>query len=318
MLRLVVAASLMVTSTSIASAAIINEGNGDWAVKPFYKSDCFGMIDVDADWMSLDVHAHFYQSNLVPKYITNSVATLSANGAIYQGALQTVAHGFFAARNYAEMTVTGYRQADNYYSVAGTGSASSIRFFTDGAYADRAVFRWRVSGTSQTSIPGVGAVSSRLDFGASTNPAVNWYHLFEDESNLLNSITNFGPGIYTYTLPNVMDTNISLLYWSSAFISAKDGSQLPPEGSSVTFKADYSNTYVLEEVQLLDVNGDRLTGDWVMRDLESGLDVFDQNGRLQALPSPPPLPSAVPEPASLGLWLMGVVGLGLLRAGRCA
>jgi hypothetical protein len=64
--------------------------------------------------------------------------------------------------------------------------------------------------------------------------------------------------------------------------------------------ADYGNTIVLEDVQLLDENNVALSA-WSLEDNLSGDTVFDQTGRLA-----PVIPSPIPEP---GTWALMMAGL---------
>jgi len=312
---------LMVTIAGTATADIVSAGGGSYDVSPLFRALSFGTVNFGNSSTNGQINGIDYVSNIAPLPMANGNTTISANGATFTGVGASAYSGFYAGRNYAQVSVNNANAADTYYEVAGQGTATSVQFFTAAAAAAYATFTWHVSGTTSnpssignttcpmpvpppTCFP---AATGRLDFGASTDSAVNWLNLFNDPSDLLNSITRFGPGTYTYNLPiaNIGDV-IHLFYWSSAYAQVNAGEA--PAGSNFTMTADYFNTYLLEDVKLFDAN-DRPIDNWQMKDLNTSEVVFDQSGRLAPVAPAPDL-NAVPEPASLTL-----VGLALAAGG---
>jgi hypothetical protein len=294
-----------------ASAALIGEGDGNFDAVPLYRALTFGGIDRDSasdpGFGGDDINGIDYVSSLAPRPVANVTTTVSANGATFHGVGQSAWAGFYAGRNYAHISVSNADPDDTYYQVAGQGSATSVRFFTPEAQAERAIFTWRVSGT-ELNPSDMGRTTGRLDFGATTEADVTWLQLFDDPGNQLDSITEFGQGVFQYHLPIVdLGTVIKLFYWSSAFAEVKPGDA--PAGSSFALTANYANTFLLEEVQLYDANGDPID-EWTLEDLDLGYAVFDQNGRIAELEPPPPLP----EPGSCALMLACLLALGMQRA----
>lgn len=306
-------AALLAALGSEASADLVSSGGGSFASVPLYRSLVFGGLDHNGDggFESSELNGIDYASNRAPRPVTTVNTTLSADGATLTSFGQTAWSGFYAGRNLARMTVTSATNTATYYQVAGTGSATSVQFFDPSAAAAYATFTWHVSGVSSNPST-AGQATGRLDFGASTNPNVTWDQLFSDPNNQLNSITELGPGTFTYNLPiSDLGTRINLFYWSSAFTQVNPGQAAA--GSSFSLSADYSNTFVLETVGLFNSAGDPVP-DWTLTDLNLGETVFDQNGRINAIAPPPG--TSTPEPATNTLLLTGAAAVGLVRSRR--
>lgn len=312
-LRLAAVALAAATLPGFAFADLSDELGGDFTVVPLYRAFVFGGIDrssaTDPGYASEDVIGIDYSSNTAPRSVANVSGSVSANGASWSATGQSAWSGFYAGRNYASMTVANANAADTYYMVAGQGSATSVQFFTAEAAAARATFTWHVSGT-ESNPTGVGRSTGRLDFGASTDTSLDWNYLFNDPGDQLDSITRFGEGSYTYSLPIAdLGSVINLYYWSSAFTEVKAGEAA--QGSNFSMTANYANTFVLESVQLYDAD-DNAISDWTLVDNSLNAAVFDQNGRIDAILPPPP----IPEPGTYALMLGGLALLGQVARRR--
>jgi hypothetical protein len=300
---LLCASAVLACLPGAALAGFSDDQSADFSRVPLYRAYVFGGVDRNSaaqpGYASEDFIGINYASNTGPRAVANVSGSVNANGATWSGVGQSAWSGFYAGRNYAQISVNNAQVTDNYYMVAGQGSATSVQFFTPEAAAARATFTWHVSGT-ESNPSGIGRTTGRLDFGASTQAGVSWLNLFDDPNNQLNSITEFGPGTYTYSLPIAnLGQAINLYYWSSAFAEVNPGDA--PAGSSFTLTANYANTFVLEGVQLYDAN-DAAIDEWTLTDLNLGKAVFDQNGRIDAIAPPPP----VPEPGTLALLMAGL------------
>ncbi len=289
-----------------AHAQLTSLGGGSFDVEPMYRTLSYGSINFeDPTIKGVD-----YVSNVIPYNVPYQRNDFVLNGATFTGIGQSAFAGFYAGRNFASIDVANANSADDYYQVSGQGSATTVRFFSAQAQAQRATFTFRVTG-GETNSAGYGQATGRLDFGATTDPTVNWLNLFDDPMDKLDSITELGPGTYTYNLPMVpFGTEIKIFYWSSAFAYIAAGEAI--QGDNVRLTANYYNTFVLDQVQLYDANDVPLT-QWSMEDMSSGDVVFDETGRLAPVIAPPP----IPEPGTYGLMLAGLVAVaGIARRRR--
>jgi hypothetical protein len=301
-----------VTATASLAAALLLVASPaahaqDWTGVPLYRTLVFGGIDRGGDggFDGGDSALIDYANNVVPRGYSSLNRSFSANGATLNYTGWTMLSGWYASRNYASMTVTNANASDGYYLVAGSGTTSSLTFFTPEAYNARAVFRFNVSGT-ESNPSGLGRSTSRLDFAASTDPAASWLDLFSGNPNAFGGSPSFGAGSYTFTLPIVpLGTEIKLFYWSSAFTEVKAGQVA--QGSSFTMTADYGNTFVLDSVELIDNDSNQAIGGWTLYDNVLQETVFSaDDGRVTPVwDAPPP----IPEPGTYALMLAGLLAV---------
>lgn len=296
------AASVALTGGT-AMADVRYEGGGDFSAAPLYRALNYGFI-YDQRTGAIDLEGLDYASNVAPRVNVVETGRMDMDGATawYTGSAQY--SGFYAARTFASITVANARSDHMYYWVAGQGTTTSLTFFDPAAAAARAEFRWHVTGTSDSS-SGTGRADGRIDFHATTDGGRNWLDLFN--GGFEGTLSAFGPGTYTYTLPSVpLGTPINLFFWTSAFVELMPGDLA--DGSGTTLTANYSRTIVLESVALFDADDNPVSG-WTAVDTASGTALFDDSGRLA-----PVLPAApIPEPGTWAMMLGGLASLGWLR-----
>ncbi len=302
---LVLAAALPMIGAA-AMADVRSEGSGDYGSSPMYRALNYGFI-FDESSGDLQTEGLDYVSNVAPRVNTLETGRMDLGGATawYTGSAQY--SGFYAARTYASLTVANAQPDHMYYWVAGQGTTTSVTFFDANVAAARAEFRWHVTGTSDSS-SGTGWADGRVDFHATTEPGRSWLDLFN--GGFENTLSEYGPGTYTYSLPTVpLGTAINLFFWTSAFVELRPGDLAPGDGTTIT--ANYSRTIVLEDVTLFDADDNLLSG-WSMIDSESGTTLFTDAGRqVPVLPSAP-----IPEPGTWAMMLGGLASIGWLRRRR--
>lgn len=265
---------------------------------PFFRSISGFGRDTVADGIpsySIPAEDIDYRDTPIPQNTRIAFTGKDYDGARVSANLFSNDFGFFAAKNHAELGVTNV-QNHGYYALAGRGSHTTVEFFTPGALAERAVFRWRVTGLSSTT---VGIANSRIDFAAGSYATTNFNSFFDIPEG--ERLVGLGPGTYTYTLPMTLDQPIDLFYWSSAYIEVKDSETTALVGQSFSALADFSSTYILDKIDLFD-GSNNLLNNWTMREVSSGTVMFDQNGRTINAGV-----TSAPEPASLLLLSLGGV-----------
>lgn len=304
--RALVCAAACAMAHTGATADVRNEGGGDFGAAPMYRALNYGFIYDEATTAYVPEGLD-YVSNVAPRVNTLETGRMDLDGATawYTGSAQY--SGFYAARTYASLTVTNAQPDHQYYWVAGQGTTTSVTFFDAATAAARAEFRWHVTGSSDSS-SGTGWADGRIDFHATPEQGRSWLDLFN--GGFQDTLSAYGPGTYTYSLPTVpLGTPIQLFFWTSAFVQLMPGDLAQGDGTTIT--ANYSRTIVLEDVALYDADDNLLSG-WSMTDSETGTTLFTDAGRqVPVLPSAP-----IPEPGTWAMMLGGLASLGWLQRRR--
>ena len=306
-----ISVALAAACTSASAAPTILE-NGDPSLAPYFRTNAIIGVDryalTDPGIAFDDLFGTLYSSNVAPLTVPSASAALGLGpGQSLSGRSSSAFSGLYASRNFAELSVTNADPNASYYVTSGQGTVSSVRFFDPSAAATRAVMTWRVTGSATNSSP-FGRTDGRMDFGATTTPGRAFNDLFTDPAALA-AVTYFGPGTYTYNLPiqNLGET-IYMYFWTSAFAQILAGDA--PAGANALLTANFASTFVLTDVQLLDVD-DRPISAWTMVDEFSSTVVFDERGRQASIEGPPDVPpvAGVPVPGALALVLLGMGAL---------
>ncbi|MFO1220713.1 MAG: PEP-CTERM sorting domain-containing protein [Burkholderiaceae bacterium] len=286
-----------------ASAALILDMNGDQTAAPYYQSYAYTSV-----WGASpgDAFGTIFSSNSVYSQASNSL-TYSWNGATITASEITQPGGFYTAHSGATLSVTNANASDGYYSVAGTGSHTTATFFSAQALADHAVFSWHVSGIESSTPPGKCNPSAgvfdtcstaRLDFLATTDSSETFWTFGSNPATM----TQWGPGTYSTSIAGMpLNQLINFFYWTSAFVQINPGAL--PQGSSVNYFANFTNTFDLVGIDLFDASNNLIT-DWTLVDSATGQTVFTPSGRV---------PASVPEPTTLSLLGLSLLAMGFAR-----
>jgi PEP-CTERM motif len=260
-------------------------------------SDTFSGILLDNTFLALSGYRTDTGSVGGGQYgYTSTGINEEVGGAMVAGQAGTIANGFFTARNYASLSVENAEQA-RYGSQSSHGTHTTVEFFTPTAITPaRTRFHWIVSGLTSSTYPGV-VTNADLSFAAGYFPTTGFYNFFDlpkqENGGPLLSVS--GTGSFSYNLPLLLNQPIDLFYHSAAYTYFD-----AQGGETFSGFADFRNTHILDRIELFDSN-DVPIPEWGMREISSGLVMFDQNGRTAAANG------NAPEPGTLALLALGGV-----------
>jgi hypothetical protein len=205
----------------------------------------------------------------------------------------TVPNGFFAARNQVSMSVSNV-QSEGYQATTAQGSHTQVTFFTPGTFAASSVYHWHVTGTTGSTVPGAN-VNAGLSFLAGDFGGAGLTSMFSNP----NTASLIGAGSLDYTLSLVLNRPIDIYFYSGSYFETKKSQGAARLGGTLSGFSNFSNTYVLDRIELFDSTGNPITN-WTMEETNTpGVVLFDQNGRTAAAGV------SAPEPATLLFLVLG-------------
>jgi hypothetical protein len=271
-------------------ATIITVNNGNVLAPQYYNSQAYGEIK-DSSGNNLTDGGRIADDS-VPVGADSQSGTLTASGATSVYSTFAALDGFASARASASVAVTNSGPGFGYTAVASQG-ARTQGLFSSVLTPGRVVFHFSLSGNASTSY---GIALGRLDFLARpfVGGAGSFFDVFGAEA--LHAV---GPNTYSFEYIGSTANPLDILFYSAAAVVADN----VPTGTSFNGSADFASTFNLTSIALFTAQGAPIT-DWSLTDLATNQVVFDQNGRV---------PSAVPEPSSLALVMLGLAGLAVVR-----
>jgi hypothetical protein len=190
-----------------------------------------------------------------------------------------------------------------YYVLGGIGSWTKHRFVSpESLTGPYAVMTWHVDGVTDSNF---GTANSRLDFGVGQG-ATSYFDIYNPSVTPL--MTKYGPGTYTYNTAVAMNTPLDFFFWSSAYweVSMNQLASLGSGHMDMFGEAQFNHTFNLDTIELFNADGSPVN-EWSLLDESTGQVVFNQSGRI----------AAVPEPgAYAGMIGVGVTSLGFLLRRR--
>ncbi len=276
--------------------------NGNTPLR-FTGTNFVGVVDAPLPLTGLTPNYHFNNAKEVYANPTNGVTTtFTASAAAASRGNWTSGMSDFGAvtngYNPGPSNVGTTNPPFGYYVQSTFGSATQVTFLspTSPVTFAQAHMHWSVSGTSNTTL---GTALPRIDFAVTTNPVDSVFDIF-DKSVVANPMEGFGFGKYSYDVPISIGQAQNFLFWSSTFWEV-DPADLPGTPQDFSGQIDATHTFDLSSIDLVDQNGDPIS-QWSLVDTKSGVTLWNQNGRV----------AAVPEPGSIGMMAGAfLTGLGI-------
>lgn len=210
--------------------------------------------------------------------------TFSFNAAAnYRGFWSTGAYASGTATNayYNPTPAAGQKTPpQGFYVLGGMGSWTQHTFVSpESLTGPYATMTWHVSGNGTTNL---GVADARLDFAVTQN-ATDYFALF----NMPDRLFEYGTGTYRYNTGVALGVPLDFLFWSSAYYEVTKGDVASLGGSHADLAgtAAFMNTFHLDAIELFNGNGDPVS-EWSLIDNATGNVIFNQNGRVAAVPEP--------------------------------
>lgn len=275
-----------------AKAAIVFVNNASPLDPNYHSSQAYGEIKDSTGNNTLDSLGRIVWAASPPGAASQSGNLLASGSSMSFNTAATLG-GFASARASASLAVTNAGAGFGYNAVASQGSRMQGQFFS-AETPGRVVFNFSVTGSQSTPY---GLALGRLDFLARPfTPATSFFDVFG--TGALHAV---GAGNYSFTYIGSTAAPLDILFYAAAAVVTQNPYANVPAGANFASFADFANTFDLTSIDLFDANDQRIT-EWSLTDLATNRIVFNQDGRVTT--------SAVPEPATIALIGLGLVGLG--------
>ena len=288
-----VVAALAIAPAAHASLVFIENGNA--LAAQYYHVQTYGEIK-DSNGNNLQDNGTI-RSESAPIGPSSQSFTLSQSGSSLTSTTSAVMDGFARTRTSATAQITNASNIQGYTSVGSYGMRTQIQFNASQT-PGRVVFNFGISGSASAPF---GAAIDRLDFLARGSPSGSFFDVFGNGALHATGTGNFS---FTYTGSTASPLDV-LFYSAAAVLVGTSGFPSASNGANFTAFANFTSTFDLTSIQLYTVN-DELIPEWTLTDLANNAVVFNQAGRIEA----------IPEPGTLGLLAVGLTGLWIRRQQR--
>jgi len=279
-----------------AQAVIVSVNNGNVLASQYYALQTYGEIKDNAGNNLQE--GGLVHNDSVPIGPSNQNISLTESGSSLTSITSASLDGFARARTSASAQVGNASASLGYTSIGSYGFRTQAQF-NSAQTPGRVVFNFNVTGSSSAPF---GGANGRLDFLADGSASGSFYDVFGGSSL---HATGSGSFQFTYIGSTAAPLDIMFYAASYALIGGNTGFPSASNGANFTTFANFSNTFDLTGIELYDEN-DLLIPEWTLTDLGVNAVVFDQNGRIEA----------VPEPGSIALIMSGLTIIGMLRRRR--
>ncbi|MBI1371050.1 MAG: hypothetical protein GC162_20655 [Planctomycetes bacterium] len=269
-----------------AQAVLISNDNGNPMAAQYFHLQAYAEIKEPAGNILNEAGRTGSSSGNLP--IASESGTISASGSSLSYSAFAALDAFGHARVAATASITNSVANFGYNVVASRGSRTQA-FFSSAQTPGRVVFNFTVTGTESSPF---GLALGRVDFlaRAFTPGSGSFFDVFG--SDALHAV---GAGTYSFTYTGSTASPLDILFYAAAGVITQDAGV--PGSTNFTGFANFANTFNLTSIDVFDTD-DQPIDEWTLMDAATNAAVFNQDGRISAIPEPATLALLVPIAAA--------------------